>query len=198
MLQMVFCNTANDAAEQLTGEKALRNRMGETYDCIETGLFAFNDSRNAWDFWAFAPVPAPDNPLLHIKNEDTLAAHLEIFPSACTLQDADSILIGCRSWTHPELARSALAIRRVVIADELDNVVKDIVAGGGKAILLDSGRFPKEWYNPCAIPKLGDRDTGRFYTSFCAGWHVGNLMSVVLDNAILDDFPHDDNGDLLY
>ncbi len=194
------------------GEEAVRAACGETKPVYSLTFTvpasahwhklrlsaALRGGRNAWDFWAFDPIPSADKPLLHIKNEDTLAALREVFPSACTLQDADSILIGCRSWAHPALARTALTLGRVVIADEPDGVVREILGGGGSVILLDSGRFPKRWYNPCAIAQLGARDSGRFYTSFRAGWHAGNLTNVVLENAILGDFPHDGYCDLLY
>lgn len=152
-------------------------------------------AKNAWDFWAFDPRPAQDLPLLHVQDAALLAALREIFPNACTLQDADSIRIGCRSWNHPQLAETARTLNRPVLADTLDETVLAI-RNDVPVLLLDSGRLPKAWYNPALLPVLGERDTGRYFTSFRAGWHTGNLLTVICNHPALGDFPHDGFCDL--
>lgn len=152
-------------------------------------------AKNEWNFWAFDPQPAEEAPLLHLQDASLLAALWEIFPNACTLQDADSILIGCRSWNHPQLSQTAMRLKRPVITDTLDETVLAI-RKNVPVLMLDSGHLPEEWYNPALLPSLSDRDTGRYFTSFRAGWHTGNLLTVVQSDPALEQFPHEGYCDL--
>lgn len=153
-------------------------------------------AQNEWDFWAFDVTESDAAPLLYVQDSEAESLLMALFPRAVRLQDADSMRIGCRSWNHPQLAETALVLQRPVIADCVDPVIRAIVGNGGKAILLDTGRLPNEWYSPALLPQLGERDTGRFYTSFRAGWHTGNLLSVVECDPVLANFPQEGFCDL--
>ncbi|MEG0767560.1 MAG: hypothetical protein RR482_07575, partial [Clostridia bacterium] len=135
-------------------------------------------------------------PLFHIENASLLASLREVFPGASTLLDADSVITGCRAWKYPQMVQTALALRRPVIADVWDEVTRQLVKAGVRVLLLDSGKFPETWYNPAIFPQLGERDTGRYFTSFRAGWHMGNLLTVIQPEAMPTDFPHEGYCDL--
>ena len=75
-------------------------------------------------------------------------------------------------------------------------MVKACIQNGCKVLLLDSGRLPKDWMLPPIKPELGERDTGRFFASFRAGWDKGNLVTVVNDDPLLGAFPQEGFLDL--
>ena len=136
--------------------------------------------------------------LLYVRDPEIETLLLAQFPKAVRLQDADSLRLGCRAWNHPQWAETALALRRPVIADGMEAITQAILHGGGRVLFLDTGRLPAEWYTPALLPQLGERDTGRFYTSFRAGWHTGNLLTVVEQSPTLAGFPQEGFCDLQF
>ena len=157
-----------------------------------------DEAQNAWDFWAFDSAVSDAAVLLYVRDPEIETLLLAQFPKAVRLQDADSLRLGCRAWNHPQWVETALALRRPVIADGMDAITQAILHGGGRVLFLDTGRLPAEWYTPALLPQLGERDTGRFYTSFRAGWHTGNLLTVVEQSPTLAGFPQEGFCDLQF
>lgn len=154
-------------------------------------------ARNEWDFWAFDTAVDYTELYLHTEDINLFRALKKIFPNAERLSSVDSIIIGCRSWKNPRLAKTAGRDKSIpIITDVYDSVIKECIKNGNKVIILDSGRLPENWLLPPICPDLGDRDTGRFFTSFRAGWDKGNLVTLVENDKLLGDFPNDGYCDL--
>lgn len=149
--------------------------------------------QNQWVLWAFdASADSGVRAYLHVEDLTTFRAIKRIFPMAQRLSSVDSVIIGCRSWRNPRLAETAGARKEVlIISDVYDDVVKACIENGNKVLLLDSGQLPDEWMLPPICAELGERDTGRFFTSFRAGWDKGNLVTLVNEDALLGEFPQE-------
>lgn len=155
-------------------------------------------TENRWDLWAF-DIGADENvrAYLHLDNLTTFRAVKKVFPNAHRLSSVDSIMIGCRSWRNPKLAETAAREKDIlVISDVYDDVVKDCIKYGCKVLLIDSGKLPNDWMFPPISEELGERDTGRFFTSFRAGWDKGNLVTLVNEDRVLGKFPQEGFCDL--
>lgn len=155
-------------------------------------------ARNEWDFWAFDCGDAAQTVLMYVREEETEAQLRRIFPEAVRLRDADSIRIGCRSWTNPALADTAAALGGVVIADRWDAVIQACAQRGACVLLIDTGALPAPWYCPAVYPELEERDTGRFFSSFRGGWSKGNLLTCIEADALLGDYPQEGFCDLQF
>lgn len=156
-------------------------------------------SQNSWDFWAFDTSAAENKVLLHINDITAFRELKRIFPNAQRLSSVDSILIGCRSWRNPQLVETAEKNKDIpIITDVYDDIIKECIKNGNKVLLIDSNNLPSEWMLPPICEDLGDRDTGRFYNSFRAGWDKGNLVTLVEDNSVLGKFPRDTFCDLQF
>jgi len=162
--------------------------------------FVVGDSviaENKWELWAF-DISADRNvrAYLHFDNEDYYRALKKVFPNAQKLSSVDSIVIGCRSWTQPQLAQTAVKNRDVlIISDVYDEVIRECMQNNCKILLLDSGRLPENWMSQPVLD-LGNRDTSRFFTSFRSGWSHGNLVTNIEENTLLGTFPHEGFCDL--
>lgn len=148
-------------------------------------------SENRWDFWCFSAAPNTGvRAFLHLEDLTTERLIKKAFPNAARLSSVDSVVIGCRSWRDPKEAQTASAFpETVVVSDRYDDVVRECYEKGVKVLLIDNGRLPEEWIVPPISDQLGERDTGRFYSSFRAGWDKGNLLTVIEKDALLGDFP---------
>lgn len=146
---------------------------------------------NEWNFWCFDTAQNTKvQAFLHLEDLTTERLIKKAFPSAARLSSVDSIVIGCRSWRNPQNAKTAAGFAdTVVISDRYDDVVRACYEKGVKVLLIDTGRLPQEWIIPPISEQLGERDTGRFYSSFRAGWDKGNLLTVIEKDALLGDFP---------
>lgn len=154
-------------------------------------------SQNSWDLWAFDTSAKEQKIHLHMEDLTAFRAIKRIYPNAQRLSSVDSILIGCRSWRDPKLAESArIYPETLIIADVYDDVIKACIQNGSKVLLLDTGKLPDEWMLPPICADLGERDTGRFYASFRAGWDKGNLVTLVEDDELLGDYPQEGFCDL--
>ncbi len=157
-------------------------------------------SKNAWELWSFDTTADTETKLfLHIDDIDTFRALKKVFPAAQRLASVDSIIIGCRSWRNPQLADTASKNKEItIVADVFDDVIKECIANGCKVMLLDSGKLPEDWMLPPICPELGERDTGRFFTSFRAGWDKGNLVTIINDDGTLNKYPNEGFCDLQF
>lgn len=172
-------------------DKKLQIKAEFSSDC---GIYS-----NSWDFWAFDVSVDYSKVFLHISDINLFKSLKKIFPNAQRLSSVDSVIIGCRSWKNPTLAKTAEMFSDVpVITDVYDGVIKECVENKLKVIILDSGKLPESWFLPPICPDLGDRDTGRFFTSFRAGWDRGNLVTVVKNDKLLGTFPNDGYCDLQF
>ncbi len=154
-------------------------------------------SQNGWDLWAFDTSAREQKIFLHMEDITAFRAMKRLYPNAQRLSSVDSIIIGCRSWRDPKLAETARkSPETLIISDIYDEVIKTCIANGNKVLLLDTGKLPEEWMLPPICPDLGERDTGRFYTSFRAGWDKGNLVTLVERDALLGDYPQEGFCDL--
>lgn len=150
-------------------------------------------AENKWKLWAFdTSCEERVRAYLHVDNLSTFRALKKVFPNAQRLSSVDSVIIGCRSWTSPRLAETAEKDKSVlIIADTYDDVVKDCIQKGCKVLLIDGGNLPDEWMLEPICEELGERDTGRFYNSFRAGWDKGNLVTLIREDCLLGEFPQD-------
>lgn len=157
-------------------------------------------SKNTWDFWCFSAAPNPDvRAFLHLEDLTTERLIKKAFPKAARLSSVDSVVIGCRSWRDPKEAQTATAFpETVVVSDRYDAVIRECYEKGVKVLLIDNGRLPEKWIIPPISDQLGERDTGRFYSSFRAGWDKGNLLTVIEKDALLGDFPCEQFCDLQF
>lgn len=157
-------------------------------------------AENSWDLWAFDTVCDQETMVfLHVENLTVYRALKRLFPRAQRLSSVDSVVIGCRSWEDPQLARTACGQRDVlIIADVYDPVIAECVQNQCKVLLLDSGFLPEQWMLPPLHKALGERDVGRFFTSFRAGWDKGNLVTIIDEDPILGKFPQDGCCDLQF
>lgn len=154
---------------------------------------------NSWDFWAFDISVDYSKVFLHISDINLFKSLKKIFPNAQRLSSVDSVIIGCRSWKNPTLAKTAEMFSDIpVITDVYDGVVKECIDNKIKVLMLDSGKLPQNWFLPPICPDLGDRDTGRFFTSFRAGWDRGNLVTAVKNDKLLGTFPNEGYCDLQF
>lgn len=157
-------------------------------------------AENSWQFWSY-DISADRHSalLLHIEDERLYRALKHQFPNAHRLSSYDSIRIGCRSWTQPQLAQTAKANRQqILISDVYDETIQASVEGGCTVLLLDSGRLPKQWFCGGLYQELEDRDVSRFFTSFRCGWDRGPLATVVQKDARLGDFSSSGYCDLRF
>ena len=156
--------------------------------------------RNQWELWAFdTSADLGARVYLHVEDLTMFRAIKKVFPMAQRLSSVDSVIIGCRSWRNPRLAETAGKRKDIlVISDIYDNVVKACIANGNKVLLLDSGKLPDTWMLPPICAELGERDTGRFFTSFRAGWDKGNLVTLVNEDELLGNFPQEGYCDLQF
>ena len=155
-------------------------------------------AKNEWELWAFdTSADKGVRAYLHVDNLTMFRALKKAFPNAQRLSSVNSIVIGCRSWKHSKEDQIAgLEKDILVISDVYDDVVKDCIQKGYKVLLLDSGKLPEEWMLPPICEDLGERDTGRFFTSFRAGWDKGNLVTIVNEDCLLGNFPQEGFCDL--
>lgn len=125
-----------------------------------------DEAQNAWDFWAFDSAASYAAPLLYVRDPEIEALLLAQFPKAVRLQDADSLRLGCRAWNHPQWAETALALRRLVIADGMDAIVQAILRGGGRVLLLDTGGCPQNGIRPLCSRNWANAMQGGFIPRF--------------------------------
>ncbi len=154
-------------------------------------------TQNSWDLWAFDTSAKEEKIYLHLEDVAAYRALKRLYPNAQRLSSVDSVLIGCRSWRDPRLAETAAkSPETLIVSDTYDDVIKSCIQNGNKVLLLDTGKLPEEWMLPPICPDLGERDTGRFYTSFRAGWDKGNLVTLVEDDPMLGNYPQEGFCDL--
>lgn len=162
--------------------------------CLNARL---NNAVNSWELWAFDTSAERNTVYLHMENLSLFRNIKRVFPNAQRLSSVDSVIIGCRSWRNPKLAETAALTNDIlIISDTYDNVTKECIANGNKVLLLDGETLPDEWMLPPIVPELGERDTGRFFTSFRAGWDKGNLVTFVNEDKLLGNFPQEGYCDL--
>ena len=153
---------------------------------------------NEWDFWCFDTAPDNDVKIyLHIEDMATFRGIKKVFPYAQRLSSVDSVIIGCRSWRDPRLSETAAKTpETLIISDQYDEVTKDCIEKGCKVLFVDGGYLPASWMLPPIREELGERDPGRFFCSFRAGWSLGNLVTNINADKILGDFPYENFCDL--
>lgn len=157
-------------------------------------------AENGWDLWAFDTASDREvMAFLHVENLTVYRALKRLFPRAQRLSSVDSVVIGCRSWENPQLAQTACGQKDVlIVTDVYDSVIAECVKNRCKVLLLDSGLLPDQWMLPPLHKALGERDVGRFFTSFRAGWDKGNLVTIIDEDPILGKFPQDGCCDLQF
>ncbi|MBS5480794.1 MAG: hypothetical protein KHX46_06605 [Clostridiales bacterium] len=158
-------------------------------------------SENSFAFWVF---PMREERLrgevcLHMQDRQA-AEHLKhLLPGAYPLLAVDSMVRGCRSWKGPDFPQTTAQYRpSLVIADRMDDVVRLCMERRIPVLLLDDGKLPEEWYCPLLEPGMGLDDPSCAYTSFRAGWDRGALATLVEEDGLLGDFPHEGTGDLQF
>lgn len=197
----VISQTKTDAAVKI-GEtkKALDFEFSvpSKYSGKKLTLIAeFEGVSNSWDLWAFDTSAKRDEIYLHIENLSLFRNIKRIYPNAQRLSSVDSVIIGCRSWRNPKLAETAGREKGIlIIADTYDEVIKECIKNGNRVLLIDGETLPDSWMLPPICPDLGERDTGRFFSSFRAGWDKGNLVTFVNEDKLIDGFPNDGFCDL--
>ncbi|MBP3627734.1 MAG: hypothetical protein J6J39_06840 [Clostridia bacterium] len=154
--------------------------------------------KNEWDFWCFDTSPDNEAKIyLHIEDMATFRGIKKTFPNAQRLSSVDSVIIGCRSWRDPKLAETASKTPDIlIISDQYDEVTKSCIDKGCKVLIVDGGYLPDNWMLPPIREELGERDPGRFFCSFRAGWSLGNLVTNINADKILGKFPHENFCDL--
>ncbi len=154
-------------------------------------------AENRWPLWAFDTAAEDTEIDLYVEDITLFRAIKRVFPCAQRLSSVDSAVIGCRSWRDPQLVKTAAAREKILlIADRYDDTVAACIRNGSRVLLVDGGALPEDWMLPPICRELGDRDTGRFYTSFRAGWDKGDLVTLIKPDPLLGDFPHEGFCDL--
>lgn len=160
-------------------------------------------STNSWDFWVF-PVErfeAERTIVYDFSDEEFARRFRDLIPQAISITDADSMIRGCRSWTGTDIAQVMSGDQiDIVISDHLGETVERALEHGKTVVLLDSGKFPRDWY-PAMLPAKNDDpalDLSKFYPSFRSGWGEGNIATIVAADPMLGDFPHTGFCDLQF
>jgi len=147
---------------------------------------------NEWSYWAFpgGGRTACDLIVYDFADEETARHFRARAPQAMRLADYDSMLRGCYSWKGMNAEESIRRLRpRLFVADRLDALAGALLQDGVPVLLLDAGQFPGEWHP--GAESATPYEYYRQFTSFRAGWDRGNIATVVHENDLLGDFPHE-------
>lgn len=147
---------------------------------------------NEWSYWAFpgGGLPVGDLIVYDFADEETARHFRARAPEAMRLADYDSMLRGCYAWKGMNAEETIRRLRpRLFVSDRLDALAEALLQDGISVLLLDAGRFPREWH-PGAESAM-PYEYYRQFTSFRAGWDRGNIATVVHADDLLGDFPHE-------
>ncbi|GAA3407956.1 glycoside hydrolase family 2 protein [Paenibacillus hodogayensis] len=151
-------------------------------------------SANRWDFWAFPLRRRETETMIACDFAD--AAYARSFrsrvPGAVRLADLDSMVRGCRSWAGPDYAATLESFRpQLFVADRFGEEARLMLGHGIPVLLLDTGCFGDDWYPATHPSGTNGFDYYRQFSSFRAGWDKGNIATIVHDDPLLGDFPHE-------